>query len=100
VDLDDDEDVDRCLHEGSLDYRLMNCASDKRRAFVLQHGYIGLGHPCLQLGDPVCVFPVAVIPFVLRPNRLHFRLLGEAYAHGIMKESVSALGKTEWFELS
>ena len=37
------------------------------------------------VGDVVCIFHGAEVPFVLRPEANdRYRLLGEAYVHGIM----------------
>ena len=57
-----------------------------RRLFVTRKGYVGLGAKSLQIGDKVFVFPGGLVPFVLRgPVEGYYRLVGEAYVHGIMR---------------
>jgi hypothetical protein len=56
-----------------------------RRSFMLQNGYIGLGPQNLQAGDLVAVLLGASVPFLLRKDENgNFRVVGEAYVHGIM----------------
>ena len=60
-----------------------------RRLFVTKKGYIGLGAKSVQRGDKVFVFPGGLVPFVLRgPIEGYYRLIGEAYVHGIMRGEV------------
>ena len=57
-----------------------------RRLFVTEKGYIGLGAQSVQKGDKVFVFPGGIVPFVLRTSiEGYYRLVGEAYVHGIMR---------------
>ena len=57
-----------------------------RRLFVTEKGYIGLGAISVQTGDKVFVFPGGLVPFVLRTSiEGCYRLVGEAYVHGIMR---------------
>lgn len=57
-----------------------------RRLFVTEKGYVGLGATSVQPGDKVFVFPGGLLPFVLRTStESYYRLVGEAYVHGIMK---------------
>ena len=57
-----------------------------RRLFVTKDGYVGLGAKSVQVGDKVFVFPGAIVPFVLRESiEGYYRLIGEAYVHGIMR---------------
>ena len=57
-----------------------------RRLFVTEKGYIGLGAKSVQTGDKVFVFPGGLVPFVLRTSKEgYYRLVGEAYVHGIMR---------------
>ena len=56
------------------------------RLFVTQKGYVGLGAKSIQTGDKVFVFPGGFVPFVLRASTDgYYRLVGEAYVHGIMR---------------
>jgi hypothetical protein len=59
--------------------------SDKRRPFLASKGYIGLGPSVLQKDDVVVVLFGCMVPFILRPQGGEYRLVGEAYVHGIMK---------------
>lgn len=57
-----------------------------RRLFVTEKGYVGLGADSVQTGDKVFVFPGGLVPFVLRTSiEGSYRLVGEAYVHGIMR---------------
>ncbi|KAF2028166.1 hypothetical protein EK21DRAFT_70251 [Setomelanomma holmii] len=67
--------------------------------FVTQSGYISIGPPDTQPGDEVWVLYGGQVPFILRPtdqsdesNEANlFRLVGDAYVHGIMDgEAVQA----------
>jgi Heterokaryon incompatibility protein (HET) len=55
------------------------------RVFVTRAGRIGLGPHKLLKGDHIVLLYGADMPFVLRPINGHFRLIGPAYVHGIMK---------------
>ena len=57
-----------------------------RRLFVTKKGYVGLSAKSIQTGDKVFVFPGGFVPFVLRASvEGYYRLVGEAYVHGIMR---------------
>ena len=67
-----------------------------RRLFATSKGYLGLGPVSLDVGDTVCLLPGAKVPFLLRPTAVaagdvdaqelqQFKLVGEAYVHGIME---------------
>ena len=57
-----------------------------RRLFVTEKGHVGLGAKSIQTGDKVFLFPGGLVPFVLRTSMEgYFRLVGEAYVHGIMR---------------
>jgi hypothetical protein len=99
LDLDDEDEVDEFLEEHCDYYRVMNATANKRRAFVLQEGYIGLGPQSLQEGDMVWVFPGASLPFLLRPLHQGYELLGEAYVHGLTQESLLVASRLEWVEI-
>ena len=59
-----------------------------RKVFFTKQGRFGLGPFILQEDDICCVFPGAVVPFVLRKDGNRYKLLGEAYLHGVMKGEV------------
>ncbi|KAJ9607794.1 hypothetical protein H2200_007873 [Cladophialophora chaetospira] len=73
------------------------CLGCKGRCFfVTMSGYYGLGPWILEPGDECWILKGARTPFVLRPisGERSFRLLGEAYIHGIMHgEFVELLGE-------
>ncbi|PGH27995.1 hypothetical protein AJ80_00250 [Polytolypa hystricis UAMH7299] len=58
----------------------------RRRLFVSNKRYIGLGPASMLEGDEIWVLPGAGAAFVLRREGQEgtFRLVGEAYVHGIM----------------
>lgn len=49
-----------------------------------QHGMFGLGPSVLRQGDLCCIIFGASVPFILRPVGSRYRLIGEAYVHGVM----------------
>ncbi|KAI1748758.1 heterokaryon incompatibility protein-domain-containing protein [Xylaria castorea] len=74
----------------------------RNRALLLtKRGYLGLGPAC-QVGDHVCILRGGEVPFILRPINGHFRLVGDAYIHGIMEGEGMISPKTfkqEQFEI-
>lgn len=55
------------------------------KPFITSQGYVGLGPDDMEVGDVVSIFYGAPVPFVLRPvDDGKFKLMGEAYVHGIM----------------
>jgi len=53
--------------------------------FITTQGQIGSAPDSTRIGDEVWILAGASIPSVLRPNgNGRYRLLGQAYAHGIM----------------
>ncbi|KAI3316589.1 hypothetical protein HD806DRAFT_423915 [Xylariaceae sp. AK1471] len=63
------------------------------RAFVhTSRGYYGLGPHITRPGDQCCVLQGSGVPFLLRPlstnGSQEFRLVGEAFIHGVMKGEV------------
>lgn len=70
-----------------------------RSFFTTEHGYMGVGPQCLQIGDKVCVLANGNVPFVLRSvgeSEEEWRLVGECYLHGIMDgEAVEKNEKNE-----
>ncbi len=64
--------------------------------FRTNQGQIGTALSSTRIGDEVWVLAGATIPFVLRPNRDgHYRLLGQAYVHGIMHGEVGTKSSLE-----
>lgn len=64
------------------------CASEGRRLFATDRGYIGLGPPEMQKGDHVYILSGGEVPYLLRPvsgpRPRTFELVGDCYLHGIM----------------
>jgi hypothetical protein len=63
-----------------------------RRLFVTEKGFMGSGVESLQVGDAVVLVAGADVPFIFRPvadaendKEPKFKLIGEAYVHGIMQ---------------
>ncbi|KAF2454933.1 heterokaryon incompatibility protein-domain-containing protein [Lineolata rhizophorae] len=67
-----------------------------RRFFLTSKGYMGVGPPTLRDGDRVCVLYGGIVPFLLRLRDGHWKLVGEAYVHGLMDgEAVDSLGQPD-----
>jgi hypothetical protein len=56
----------------------------KRSFFVTEKGFYGLGPDITRSGDFCCVLFGADVPFMLRSQGTHSKLLGEAYVRGVM----------------
>jgi hypothetical protein len=56
-----------------------------RRLITTTNGYIGLAPSGVERGDKVCVLLGCHVPLVLRPVGGQFKVLGDAYLHGIMQ---------------
>ncbi|KAL1592706.1 hypothetical protein SLS60_011122 [Paraconiothyrium brasiliense] len=59
-----------------------------RRAFVTTRGFVGLGPSCAEVGDAVWVVLGVSVPFVMREVGGGWKMLGEAYVHGVMDGEV------------
>lgn len=56
-----------------------------RRPFLSEKGFVGLGSEILEVGDVICVLLGARLPYILRERGDgSFRVVGEAYVHGVM----------------
>jgi hypothetical protein len=77
----------------------MHQASQGRRFFRTQGGYMGIGPRNLTRGDHIVIVRGASIPFILRPSEVGeiqgrpvYTLVGEAYVHGISEgEALGAI---------
>jgi hypothetical protein len=60
-------------------------ACQGRRVFATAAGYFGLG-PAAITGENIfcCIFFGAIAPFILQKHGDVYRLVGEAYVHGVM----------------
>jgi heterokaryon incompatibility protein (HET) len=61
-----------------------------RSFFTTKKCYMGLGPQLLQPGDWVCVLFGAKVPYILRPYNGNYKLVGEAYLHGVMDGEIVA----------
>ncbi|KAJ9156609.1 HET-domain-containing protein [Pleurostoma richardsiae] len=93
------------LETGDSTFRMRFLSASASRAFfATQDKRIGLGPQGTKRGDWVVVLFGAAQPYVLRRERDHFIMIGEAYVHGIMNGEVTELlelgsVQTEDFEL-
>ncbi|RDW91801.1 hypothetical protein BP5796_01195 [Coleophoma crateriformis] len=58
-------------------------ACNGRRVFATTSGYWGLGPSAMKKGD-ICCITAANVPMIMRPHGGEFKLVGEAYVHGMM----------------
>ena len=56
-------------------------ASNNRRVYLTQNGYIGLGPKMMREGDEICVLYGGRSPFILRRRGDHYLMVGETYLH-------------------
>ena len=56
-----------------------------RKFFTTTKDLIGLGPRSMCKGDVICIMSGGRVPYVLREERDHRRLIGEAYVHGLME---------------
>lgn len=66
-----------------------------RRPFIVDQGYLGLGPADVEEGDIVVVFLGVNVPFILRPVRDKYALVGDCYVHGIMYGELMMTGHIE-----
>jgi hypothetical protein len=75
--------------------------SRDRCLFCTQKGFIGLGPAGLKIGDDVCCIDGTITPFLLRATSSDqtkykpYRLIGEAFVHGLMNGEGRRLGDEE-----
>lgn len=53
--------------------------------FQSDQGYLGLGPTSMEVGDSICIFAEAKVPFILRKEWRGYNLVGECYVHGMMQ---------------
>ncbi|KAE8446548.1 hypothetical protein EG329_011880 [Mollisiaceae sp. DMI_Dod_QoI] len=56
-----------------------------RRMMVTSKGYIGTAHPQSRVGDSIVLLQGASVPIILRSCEGGYKVIGEAYVHGIME---------------
>ena len=67
--------------------------ADDRRAFSSRKGFLGLGPKLAQPDDVICIFMGGQTPYIIRPGEDgKYRLIGDAYVHGIMDGEFMAQG--------
>ncbi|KAK0672252.1 heterokaryon incompatibility protein-domain-containing protein [Cercophora samala] len=73
------------LQPGSV-YRMLLGRVGKRRPFITERGYVGLGPISTRAGDMVVAFAGAPITYLVRPTarKGHFEFLGDGYCDGVM----------------
>lgn len=59
--------------------------------FISPKKYMGLAHCRAKYTDLICILLGASVPFVLRPEEKHYRLVGEAFVHGLMDGEAIAM---------
>lgn len=91
-----DEDETKWLFSNITSYDCDRVASG-RRPFITNQGSMGLDPDSVQRGDLVCIFGGVDTPLIIRAVDGGWRLVGEAYVHGIMDgESVnSSISRTD-----
>lgn len=71
-----------------------------RSYFRTHHDYLGLSVQTIQPGDGVYLIAGAAVPYVFRPvsgdRKDRFRLIGEAYVHGVMYGEALAKGPVKF----
>jgi hypothetical protein len=55
-----------------------------RKLCLTKRGYLGQIPIEAQSRDSICIFPGEVVPFVIRRSGEHWKIVGDAYIHGIM----------------
>lgn len=78
----------------SLDFAFAQCQHQDRCFFTTSSGRIGLGVPSTKPGDTICALDGAAVPFILREQGPHWRLVGDAYVEGILEVSASEWKRT------
>lgn len=56
-----------------------------RRAFRTEGGYVGLAPRFADVGDKIAILKGGRVAYALRPVSTRWRLLGDAYVHGVMR---------------
>jgi hypothetical protein len=77
--------------EADVKKKILNFSAPLWKLFMTSQGHLGNGYLSIEAGDQIWVLVGASVPFVLRPlDGGKYRLMGEAYVHGIMHgEAVS-----------
>ena len=73
-------DANSLLYQASLGY-----VAPHRKFFTTKKCAIGLGPRSMRPGDVVCILSGGRVPYIVRAEGSEFRLVGEAYVHGLME---------------
>ncbi|KAK0609800.1 Heterokaryon incompatibility protein 6 [Lasiodiplodia hormozganensis] len=77
--------------EGAKYVDIARCKMHNRRPFQTSGGMLAIGPDHTRKGDSVWIFPGADVPFVLRDvGSGWWKIVGEAYVHGIMDGEMMA----------
>ena len=78
----------------------MKSATRTRRLSITEKRYLGL-HPRANIGDQICVFIGACVPFVIRKlgGRNEYQLVGKCYVHDIMDGEAECMGDLQRTEI-
>jgi hypothetical protein len=87
--------IPREQENGARQYRNAMINLKRKRPYITKLGYVGLGPMFARPGDKVVVFTGAAIPFVIRPVKGGYCLLGESYCDGIMDGEIVGQRKEE-----
>ncbi|KAI0146927.1 heterokaryon incompatibility protein-domain-containing protein [Xylariaceae sp. FL1272] len=66
-------------------------ACEGRAVFLCNDGFVGLGPRQMMKGDKVCLLSGLELPIIMRRKKDGYRVVGEAYVHGIMDGEASRL---------
>lgn len=56
-----------------------------RRMMMTEEGYVGMAHAQSRIGDSIALLQGASVPIILRPCDGSYKVIGEAYVHGLME---------------
>lgn len=79
--------ADDAVGDPSIYAKAINNVCYNRKFIVTRGGRIGVGPKDLKVHDHVCLVPGSAVPLVLRKNGVFWRLIGDAYVHGVMDVS-------------
>lgn len=76
-------------------------ACDRRRVFITDKGFFGLGPAAMAAGDTCWVLCGSKVPSILRPNDDDemYQFVGEAYMRGLMRGEAANLSGSESLEV-
>ena len=84
-DRTDQRNHGKTLAEAQIFNDFVKKACGGRRFFTTVSGYMGLAPATAQSGDKICLLLGGQVPYILREEENHYKLVGESYVHGIMR---------------